>query len=147
MPWPVPKEVAVALKIPGFNPMDDLSRYMLKVTKLTAPKYSVAIDDKEIGTYTREELAAGVNLSFPALEAMPETGKLLGDIHTQTRIFFNRWRNVQLGAPPKADTPEAAEAARQEELKKQDALLAEMDAKLNQPRTPPAHRWTLLPVN
>jgi len=40
-----------------------LNRYMLTVSSLPAGKYDVRVDERLVGTYSAEQLAAGVNLS------------------------------------------------------------------------------------
>ncbi len=150
MPWPMPGEVALAMKIPGFTPHDDLSRYLLKVTNLAAAKYKVSLDGKELGTFTKDELATGVNLSYQAGAIMPETTGLLKDILAKNQTYFHLWRDLQLFSLPGVMSwipLDAIEPARQAEIKKQEAQLADMDAKLNQPRTPKPHTWTLTPAN
>jgi lysophospholipase L1-like esterase len=42
---------------------EELNRYMLKVTALPPGKYDVLASDRAVGTFTHEQLAAGVNLS------------------------------------------------------------------------------------
>lgn len=42
---------------------DEINRYMLTVTGLPAGRYEVTASERKVGTYTAEQLAAGVNLS------------------------------------------------------------------------------------
>ncbi len=146
MPWPIPGEAAVALGIPGFTPLNDLSRYMLKVTNLPAANYKVSLDDKELGTFTKEQLAEGVNLSMQAAAAMPETAKLFKDIAAKNQGYRRRWREIQLATAPSWIPADTVEAARQKELARLDAQLADLDAKLNEPRVPGPHIWTVKPA-
>lgn len=146
IPWPMPlKETELALKIPGFTPLDDLSNYALKVTSLPRANYKVALDGIELGTFSKEQLAGGVNLSRQAAGIMPEAGDLLKTINTKNQVFFHRWRNVQLFQKPDWLPADVINAAMTKELAKQDATLAELDAKLKAPKTQ-AHVWTLTPA-
>lgn len=153
LPWPV-GEAPLVLKIPGFTPYQDLSRYLLKVTNLTAPGYDVLLDGKKVATYTAAELAAGVNLStITSGPIADQTNGLLKAILEKNLTFFERWRRVQLyglptpakGAPPawlKGDL----ETARPAELKRLDGLIADQEARINVLRLPAPHVWTLQPA-
>lgn len=146
MPWPVPAEVQLALKIPGFTPFDDLSRYDLVVTDLPAEQYKVSVDGKDFGTYTREQLAAGVNFTGEAVKQFGEVRQLLAAIIAKNDLFYSRWRQVQLAEIPAWIPAEAVEPARATKLKELDAKLAEADAKVNSLRAPRSHQWVLTPV-
>lgn len=147
MPWPVVGEVSTVLKIPGFEPFDDLSRYMLKVTGLTAASYRISADDNPLGTFTREQLAAGVNLTGPAFRALPEVQALFQAIAAKNQLFYSRWRDVQVAEIPTWISPVAVEEGRIKRLAELDAQLAEAEARLEGLRKPKSHRWTLAPVN
>lgn len=148
LPWPVfyDQTTADALKIPGFTPFADLSRYELQVSNLTAPKYEVAVDGKTIGTFTREELAAGANLSgVTDGPVYDQTQALLKKIIDKNNLFYNRWRNVQLYEVPtwvKTDV----EPLRTAELKRLDDQIAAAEAEINTLRQPKPHVWSLKPV-
>ncbi|MET0263011.1 MAG: SGNH/GDSL hydrolase family protein [Rariglobus sp.] len=146
MPWPVSGEVANVLKVAGFNPFDDLSRYLLKVTGLTAASYRVAADDKPLGTFTREQLASGVNLTGSAFNALPEVKALFDAITAKNNLFYSRWRDVQVAQIPSWIATDAVEQGRAKRLAELDAQLAAADAKLDGLRKPQAHRWTITPV-
>ena len=42
---------------------DEMNRYMLTVTNLKPGRYTITADDRALGTFTAEQLAAGVNLA------------------------------------------------------------------------------------
>src|SRR5260221_315889 len=46
--------------LPYVNDLKDLNWYGLKVTGMAAGKYALAIDGKEAGSYTADQLAAGI---------------------------------------------------------------------------------------
>lgn len=145
LPWPLHPDTALALKIPGFSPLQDLSRYELKIANLFAAKYEISIDGKAIGTWTKQELAAGINLSNAPGPITDQAQKLLQKILEKNDRFFHRWRGVQLQPAALPQTPEA-EAARTAELAKQDAQLATLEAEINQLRKPVAHEWVVSPI-
>lgn len=147
MPWPLPPDSLMAAKIPGFNPLDDLSRYELKVSNLTSPKYQIAVDGKSIGTFTKEELAAGLNLSTQVIPAMPEVDKLLGAIKAKNAIYYSLWRDVRVGPIPEWIPKDVVEQAREVKDKELVAKLAEADAALAKFRIPQSHQWTLTPAS
>jgi hypothetical protein len=144
LPWPVLPDAAVALKIPGFTPLQDLSRYELKIANLSAPKYDVLVDDKVIGTWTREDLAAGIIVSGVTTGPMyDQTQTLLKKIIDKNNTFYTRWREVQiLELPSWAKSVEADRAA---ELKRLDDAIATQESAINTLRQPLPHVWTLKP--
>jgi lysophospholipase L1-like esterase len=81
-----------------------LDQETLTVTNLSAPRYSLKIDGKSIGEFTREQLAGGVNLATlntPMLQQALLVGRL-----TQLRanVHNSRWREYQV---PQASDPQA----------------------------------------
>lgn len=147
MPWPVPAAVSTVLKIPGFTPLDDLSLYTFKVTGLTAASYEVAVDGKSLGSYTREQLAAGVNLSDAARVVFPEVKALWEAIVAKNDAFYARWRGVQVAEIPDWVPADAVEQGRAKKLAELDVKLAELDANLEVLRAPKVHQWTVSPAH
>ncbi len=145
LPWPIGK-VEPALQIPGFAPLDDLSRYELKVTNLTAPNSDLLIDGAKVATFTAAQLAAGVNLS--SLDSGPiaeQKNALLKAISDKNDLFYTRWRMVQLYEFPtwaKVDI----EASRAAEVKRLDDQIAAAQTQIDALRLPKPHVWTLQPA-
>lgn len=146
MPWPVPAEVMNAHKLPGFTPYDDLSRYLLKVTNLSAPRYQVAADGKVLGTYTKEELAAGVNLTGAAFKNLPEVKALFDTVVSKNVKFYTRWREVKVAEIAKWIPADVVEEARAKRVAELDAEIAQIEAKIDSLRAPQPHVWTVSPV-
>ena len=146
MPWPIGASITVGLKIPGFAPLDDLSRYTLKVTGLTAASYDVAADGKSLGKYTKEQLAAGVNLTGPAFAALPEMKALFDAVVTKNQLFYSRWREVQIAEIPTWIDAKAVEEGRAKRLVELDADIVKAEARLSELRAPKPHQWTVKPV-
>nr|WP_309696553.1 SGNH/GDSL hydrolase family protein [Armatimonas sp.] len=118
-----------------------LDQETLTVTNLAAPRYTLKIDGKSIGEFTKEQLAAGVNLATlntPMLQQALLVGKL-----TQLRanVHNSRWREYQV---PQANDPQATQFL--------PALLKNLDA-ADEPLTkaqrdaakPRAHQFMLEP--
>jgi lysophospholipase L1-like esterase len=97
LPVPIPLEdetVPLALELSGFY--STLNRQALLVRGLKADRYSLKIDDSLIGTFGREELAAGINLaSLPTpMRAQAENVSRL--ISERIEVRGKGWRSVQL---------------------------------------------------
>jgi len=146
MPWPVSADALLATKISNFKPFDDLSRYELKVTNLSAPSYEVAIDGKAIGKFTKEALAAGVNVSAKAALAMPETEQLLTAIKAKNNLYYRLWRDVRIGQVPDWIPKDVVQTARDAKIQELEGKLVELETKLNALRQPQPHEWTLKPA-
>ena len=146
MPWPIPADIQVALKIPGFTPLEELSVYTLKVSHLSAPNYTVLADGQSLGIFTKEQLAAGVNLSQPAIKVLPEIKQLLEAITRKNDLFFERWRNVQVAEVPAWIPAETVETGRAAKIKELDDLIAQAETTINVLRLPKPHQWVIAPV-
>ena len=124
----------------------DLSRYELKVTGLPTPTYQLLIDDQPAAKFTAQELAQGCNLTLTAGPITEQARQVRNLVVEKNNLFFNRWRNVQLFAPPDwARTPDF-EATRAKELAKLDEQIAQTEAKINAARQPQPHAFVLKPV-
>lgn len=118
-----------------------LNREMLTVKNLPAANYTLKIDDREIGSFTREQLSAGVNLA-PLATPMLSQAQL---VHSLTQLRANthnsRWRAVQV--------PNEKDKAVQPLL---PAAITDIDAATNQlakaqraAAQPRVHRFVLVP--
>jgi len=146
MPWPVTNIITTGFKLPGFTPLDDLSRYTLKVSGLTSASYTVAADGKSLGVYTREQLADGVNLTAPAFAALPEVKALFDAVAAKNQLFYSRWREVQIAEIPSWIDAKAVEEGRAKRLVELDEQIVKAEARLNELRAPKPHQWTVTPV-
>ena len=124
----------------------DLSRYELKVTGLSAPKYQLLIDDEPAATFTAQELAQGCNLTLTAGPITAQARQVLTLTAEKNGAFFGRWRNVQLYGPPDwAKSPEF-EAKREAELARLDASIAQLEARIHDTCQPKPHTFVLKPA-
>ena len=97
LPMPINMgDPVVALAINSSDFMNALDQEPLKVTGLTAAKYALKIDGQDAGTFTKEQLADGVNL---ALLPTPMS-RQAADVHNltmrHTDIHNDRWRQYQV---------------------------------------------------
>ncbi len=110
LPMPVDlNDPVVALAVKSSDFLQALNQETLKVTGLSAANFDLKIDGDEIGSFTREQLAEGINLAtLPTPMA-----KQAAEVHKLTlqhnNIHFQRWRQVQV---PLADgrTPRVQKA-------------------------------------
>jgi lysophospholipase L1-like esterase len=132
LPMPIDSRALAALKLAPI--LDDLSRYELKVTGLTAANYDVTIDGEKAATVSKEELAAGWNMTTAAGPIAKQTAELLKLVFEKNNVFFERWRNVQL------------KPSRQGELPALDQKIADLEARINDLRQPKPHHFELKPA-
>ena len=144
LPMPVnPQGETVTKLIPL---LADLSRYDLKVTGLTAPKYQLLVDDKPATTLTAQELAQGCNLTLTAGPITEQARQLWSLVVEKNNVFFRRWREVQLYGPPDWVKTPAFETAREKELARLDEQIAQLETRINAVRQPLPHTFVLKPA-
>ena len=86
--------VELALRASDF--VDALDREPLSVRGLSSGRYTLSIDGDSIGSFTSEQLAAGINLA----ELPTPMARQAADVHALTlqraAMHQTRWRNVQV---------------------------------------------------
>ena len=133
------KDGVLALVLRSSNIADALDRELLRVTGLTEPRYALKIDGEEVGAWTREDLAQGVNL---AVVATPMLKQSLGVYAFSARLHSVRmagWQGVQVALQDEksAHVSEAVAAL--------DALENELVEQRKSAAAPKAHHYELLP--
>jgi len=95
LPMYLPDEVQPVLKYLPFT--QELNRYPFKVTGIKPGDWKLTVQGIEVGTFSAEELASGVDLStYPG--PWQELGKELDRLTwNQENLYFIRWREVGLG--------------------------------------------------
>ena len=147
LPMPINNEARSVLAVPGFAALRELSDYQLRVVKLDAPAYDLAIDGQKTAHFTKEQLDEGVNLSLVAGPITDQSLKVLQMVLDKNNAYYYRWRNVQLGIDPKwQGTGPDFEAKRTAELKRVDDEIATKEAAINKERLPMPHEFTLTPA-
>lgn len=127
LPMPIDlTDPAIALAARASDVVETLNRQILKVTGLSASNYTLSIDGQALGTFTKEQLAEGINL---ALLPTPMMKQAL-DVHALTRLHndmhFVRWRVVHVPhqdnlASYYVKSMEALDRAEQDIIKQQRA--------------------------
>ncbi len=96
LPMPINLEDAgMKLAVSSSQIVEDLDEQVLKVTGLGSLNYSLAINGKAIGKFSREQLAGGINLALLPTPMMAQAAA----VHTLTlkraAVHDTRWRNLQ----------------------------------------------------
>jgi hypothetical protein len=141
LPMPIDKDdevLALALRASDF--VEALDREPLKVTGLSAARYTLKIDDAVVGTFTKEEWANGVNLA--TLETpMAKQAATVHDLTLRHNVMhFASWRlvgmNLRKIAVPAAHLQAAADAL--------ETLDADVVAEQRAAAQPKSHRYELV---
>lgn len=144
LPLPIKPESELVFQVPGYSLASDLNQYLLRITGLAAGKHTVSLEGEPVGSFSAEQLAAGVNLSLHCGVISRQGLQLLDKILEKNDNYFKRWRIVQVwDLPYWACTPEN-DALRKKELARLDALIADQEAQIDALRQPVAHRWTVI---
>ncbi|MGH9584918.1 MAG: SGNH/GDSL hydrolase family protein [Bryobacteraceae bacterium] len=148
--WPMPP-----LDSPAINPVaalvtkltgmyQALDSEMLQASGLKAASYTLGIDGHPVGTFSKEQLAHGINLAQHDTPMMDQSYKVLSLVWHRVDIRFYGWRGVQV-ALRKDKTPGIQEAV--------DNLLTVLNreqndlvAKAHAAAQPQPHHYELTPV-
>jgi lysophospholipase L1-like esterase len=147
---PMPMDLGdpvVALAINSSDFVRALDQEPLKVTGLTADRYSLRIDGADAGAFTKEQLAEGINLAvLPTPMA-----KQAAEVHRLTlqhnNIHFTRWRQVQVPLAKEIADDKFARVRRAvgELLDALDAEEADVVRQQRATAEPRAHKFELAP--
>ncbi len=139
LPMPMDlKDAQLALAVRASDVLDALNRETLKVTGLSASKYLLKIDSQDVGSFTKEQLVAGINLAT----LTTPMSKQAADVHALTlrhnNVHFMRWRTVQV--PYRDEKGPGMDRA----LAGLDALEADIIQKQRAAARPMPHRYELI---
>jgi lysophospholipase L1-like esterase len=128
--------------------LSDLNYYGLKVTGLASGKYTLNIDGKEVGAFTSEDLARGVNLGILPSGPLFEQGqKVLAALNSKNdKVVHPRFRSVVMFQAPDWLADVAAER-KEAELKKRKQKIDSLQAEIYQLAQPVGHRFELKAEN
>jgi lysophospholipase L1-like esterase len=141
LPMPVPmNDPLVALAVKSSDFVDRFNWQPLKVTGLSASSYVLKINGRTVGTFSRESLAAGVNLA--TLDTpMTQQAAQVHDLTLKRADMHNfRWRQVQM---PLQNMLPARAAAVEDNL---DALDNDLAALQRATAQPAACSYELSPI-
>lgn len=121
--------------------VEALNREMLTVSGLTTSSYTLKIDDTEVGTFTKEQLAAGVNLAVLPTPMLKQAQVVASLTQLRANTHNWRWREFQL--------PQSKEKSVQpllpDAIKDIDAAVADIARAQRNAAKPRPHTFTLVP--
>jgi lysophospholipase L1-like esterase len=139
LPMPLnPKDRPLALAIQASDVEQALNQQILRVSGLQAPHCRLKVDGEDVGEFTREQLATGINLALSSTPMFRQAQAVHDLTLRHNSIHFQRWRSVQL---PLADHGYAGLSRALEAL---DALEAEIVAEQRAKAKPVPHRFEIL---
>lgn len=133
------KDATVALVVKLSDLVESLNRQLLKVKGLQASRYALKIDGEEVGTWTREELAAGVNLAVLSTPMLKQALAVHALTLQHNRIHFVRWREIQVPLKDQQRSPSTERT-----IAALDALEAELIKQQRAAAQPQARRYELI---
>ncbi len=141
LPFPIDtNDAAAALAVSSSDIVQTLNRQPLRVTGLTAPRYTLVVDGDEVADFGREELAAGVNL---AMQPTPMRAQAMA-VHRLTLEHNNqhnfRWRTIQVPLASHSQDVQNAVPALLKALDAEELLTIAKQRALAQPKP---HRFQL----
>ncbi len=140
LPFPLDLDDKVTgLALASSDFLDALDRQIVKVSNLTAAEYTLKIDGQDVGTFTKEQLAAGVNLGGMKTPMWQQARQVLDHIRTHNDAHNVRWRVLSEA------TYGEYEAAYQEAHQAIGRLEAEVVKKIHATAQPKPHRFELSP--
>jgi lysophospholipase L1-like esterase len=145
LPMPINlKDAPTALAVRSSDIVNGLDRQVVKVVGLNDENYTLSIDGKAVGDFTKGQLADGVNLATLATP-MAEQASKVHDLTIQRANAHNhRWRNIQVA---KAYQDYAKKPGFAKALEGFDALEAEIQVEQRAAAQPKAHKFELKPAS
>jgi lysophospholipase L1-like esterase len=97
LPMPVPmNDPIMSLAVKSSDFVEKFDRQMLRVTGLAAASYSLKINGRALGNFTREDLASGVNLALLDSPMAQQAAQVHDLTLKRAEIHNIRWRQVQV---------------------------------------------------
>ena len=144
LPMPVDlNDPIVTLAVASSDFIQTMDQQTLKVTGLSAANYELKIDGDEVGSFSKEQLAEGINLATlntPMTRQAAEVHKLTLQ---HNNIHFQRWRQVQVPfAENKSPKVQAAANELEAALDDEEAGVVKQQRAAAQPKP---HQFQLVP--
>lgn len=133
----------VKLAIESSDFVSALNQQTVKVSGLSG-RHTLSIDGKAVGTFSAEELAAGVNLATLDTPMRAQASRVLDLVRDRAEAHNQRWRSIQTNwflGPEKAASKE-----KEGVFKALDAYDRALDKEARKANQPVAHRFTLVPA-
>lgn len=123
---------------------EKLDREILMVKGLLSDSYTLKIDNRTIGTFTRQELTQGINLAQYQTPMMDQSDNLITEIWHQEDLRFEAWRGVQVSL--RDDTDPAVQASIEHLINLLYKQCFDMDAKEYAMAQPTTHQYELIAI-
>jgi lysophospholipase L1-like esterase len=141
LPMPINlKDAPTALAVRSSDIVTGLDRQMVKVVGLEAESYTLSIDGKPVGDFTKAQLAEGVNLATLATPMAEQASKVHQLTLRRAGAHNHRWRNIQVPYQDYGKTAGFAKA-----LEGFDALEGEIQTEQRAAALPKPHKFELKP--
>lgn len=138
LPFPVDlKDRVLVFSMESSDFVQTLNQQTLKASGLSAAKYALVIDDQKVGVFTKEELAAGVNLAAMTTPMSQQAAAVHSLTKAHTDLHNYRWRSIEV---PFGKAPNVGKA-----LAGLDALEGDLIAQQRAAAQPKPHRFELTP--
>lgn len=95
---------AFQLAVSSSTFIETLDQEPLKVTNLAAPRYTLKIDGKSLGEFSREQLGAGINLATLPTPMLSQAQLVARLTQLRSNVHNSRWREYHV---PFASDPQA----------------------------------------
>ena len=97
LPMPVDlNDPIVALAVKSSDFLQALNQQTLKVTGLSAAHFDLKIDGEEAGSFSREQLAEGINLATLPTPMAKQAGGIHQQALQRSKAHFTLWRTVEV---------------------------------------------------
>lgn len=136
LPLPLPLHDAMIQFVLANSDLAAMDQQMLRVDSLPAARYSLKIDNRMVGSFTREELAAGVNLALLSTPMQSQAKGVDGIEEKRARLDQAAF-NLGVEDPKVDGEPEAVKV-----IRAKDAALVEEQRNEAQPKP---HQFKLSP--
>jgi hypothetical protein len=128
------EDKVMALSVRSSDFIAALDQEPLKVTGLSAARYTLTIDGEKVGSFTKEQLEEGINLATLPTPMAKQAAKVHDLTLKHNDIHFARWRDVEISLKAYKLAGESAVVAALDELEKQIVELQRAAAKPQQQR-------------
>ena len=140
LPMPLDlNDPVLKLALQASDVVEALDQELLQVTGLAAPRYTLKIDDQEVGSFTREQLADGINLALLPTPMLKQAQAVHGLTVNHNNLHFARWRQVQV------PLQEHSLSHLRNALKALDDLEGDLVKQQHEAAQPKSHHYELAP--
>lgn len=145
LPLPInTAEPLTALVLASSDFVASMDQETLQVTGLTASKYTLSVDGQSVGAFSREDLAAGVNLATLATPMNAQAQHVMELTNRHVGLHFARFHNVL--APLENDSFPEVKQALPPLVKAMDDEDAAIVAQQRAAAQPVSHHFALAPA-